>query len=366
MKILFVNTVGFTRNGISTMVMNLSEQMSYDPNVTVSVVSNGPYATDYLSYLDDLGIPAYVLNRSQKHIIKYIRSLRKIIRDNKIDVLYVHGNSATMLFDVLATLGTKTIRVIHTHNEATDHPFITKLLTPFLRKIYNIGYSVNDVSGEKLFGKKEYRVVKNGVFLDRYDVNQDEVQRIQQLNKKDNEPLLVQVGTFSEQKNYEFTIRMLSNLRDKRVAFKALLIGEGPLIKEIQQMAKEHRLENNVTFLQPQPNIQNYLAASDAVLFPSLFEPFGLVALEAQLVGSRVLVSDAFTKSLELSSNISFLQLDEKVWSEKISNIINDRLNQFELVDGGNVREEAKEKGFDIRDVTVEILEEFLENVDEK
>ena len=60
--------------------------------------------------------------------------------------------------------------------------------------------------------------------------------------------------------------------------------------------------------------------AFDVFLFPSLFEGFGIVTIEAQSSGTPCIVSDTIPKSTDMGLGlISFINLNEniEVWSKK-------------------------------------------------
>ncbi|MBO4453385.1 MAG: glycosyltransferase, partial [Clostridia bacterium] len=60
--------------------------------------------------------------------------------------------------------------------------------------------------------------------------------------------------------------------------------------------------------------------AFDCFLFPSVFEGFGIAALEAQSCGVKAYCSDTLSPSLNVTGNVVFLPLgDAKIWADAVT-----------------------------------------------
>jgi len=67
--------------------------------------------------------------------------------------------------------------------------------------------------------------------------------------------------------------------------------GEGDLVKQYQARVSEMRLNGRVTFVGKTHDIRPYLWVSDAFLFPSYYEAFPLVSVEAAAAGLPLMVT---------------------------------------------------------------------------
>lgn len=111
---------------------------------------------------------------------------------------------------------------------------------------------------------------------------------------EDNQELLLYVGRLDPEKGL-FTLvdalRSLSSSFDWRLA----IAGQGQLGYPLAARLKEYGIDHRVTFLGyiPQSQLRHAYTAADIVLVPSDYEPFGLVALEAQRMGTPVITSTA-------------------------------------------------------------------------
>jgi glycosyltransferase involved in cell wall biosynthesis len=75
---------------------------------------------------------------------------------------------------------------------------------------------------------------------------------------------------------------------------KLVLCGEGPNEAELRNRVASSDLAERVTFagLLPHPQVIELIAAADAVVMPSLYESFGLVAVEAMAASTPAVVTD--------------------------------------------------------------------------
>jgi len=107
-------------------------------------------------------------------------------------------------------------------------------------------------------------------------------------------PLLVFAGRLVHEKGLQELIKALPLLRDELPGVRLVVAGAGQQLADQQDRATRYGVADLVEwagFLRV-PELTGLYAAADLVVVPSLYEPFGLVALEAQLAGAPVAVSD--------------------------------------------------------------------------
>lgn len=111
---------------------------------------------------------------------------------------------------------------------------------------------------------------------------------------------LVIIGRLVEQKGHAVALRALAQLKDVRWELK--IVGDGPLKKDLQNLATELHIADRVTFSSFTNSVETVLRDSDLVLIPSLWEGLGVVAREAMAAGRLVLASDTGGLSESVSS----------------------------------------------------------------
>lgn len=103
------------------------------------------------------------------------------------------------------------------------------------------------------------------------------------------------VGTVQPRKNLERLIKAFHLFSQQALDFKLVIAGsKGWLADEIYSLPKRLGIEKQVKFLGyvPDENLPTLYSGATALVFPSLFEGFGLPIIEAQACGTPVLTSN--------------------------------------------------------------------------
>lgn len=355
MKILIINTIEFNRNGMSTMIMNYYKNFDHK-KISVDFLVNKKIDDEYKKIIEQNNDQIFVFENRNRAPLSYIKMLKNLASKNKYDIVYVHGNSATMAAEEFALQKTDSKIIVHAHGETTDHPLLHKMLYPYFIKHYTDAFAASEGAGRFLFKDKPFKVIKNGIDGNEFIFNQQLREEFRKKWHIQNSKVILQVGAFTPQKNHQFTIDIFKKLIEIEPDFKLLLAGDGPLKSEIESMVKDLHLENNVIFLGEVSNLAKIYSAADYLIFPSAWEPFGIVALEGQMSGLPVFVSDAFSKSVAVTQNITFLPLKESEWVKALSNSSG---RDGIVTTDKKLINSLKTKGYDIRENACELTQLF-------
>jgi len=118
----------------------------------------------------------------------------------------------------------------------------------------------------------------------------------------DDDVVILCIGRLREEKNQSALIAALEYLPP---VYKLLIVGDGPERSQLEELCRRTGAEGRVHFLGSLSNVVPIMRASDIYVLPSLFEGFGLSALEAYLTGLPVVYSDVPGLS-ELFTGIGF------------------------------------------------------------
>ena len=94
-----------------------------------------------------------------------------------------------------------------------------------------------------------------------------------------NSPILLYVGSGFKRKGVEEFLMIISKLKNKNI--KAFVIGKEKNIKYYQQLSKDLGVDKKVIFTGPRDDVDDFYTISDIFLFPTRYEPFSNVVLEA-------------------------------------------------------------------------------------
>ncbi len=146
-----------------------------------------------------------------------------------------------------------------------------------------------------LFGKpfENIHVVPNGININKFD-GQERDWEFRRNYASDNEKIVFFAGRIVYEKGIQILLdaapKILQNYND----VKFVIAGRGPCMDELRAQAERLGISNRVYFTGYLNDVQitKMYKAVDIATFPSLYEPFGIVALEGMLAGNPVVVSD--------------------------------------------------------------------------
>ncbi|MGH3344846.1 MAG: glycosyltransferase family 4 protein [Carbonactinosporaceae bacterium] len=146
----------------------------------------------------------------------------------------------------------------------------------------------------RLFGppRDKLDVIPNGVDLGSW--NCGEAAEASVRRRYGGGPLLLYTGRLEWEKGVHTLLAALPGLRRRHPGLRLVVAGRGSQEEELRGLARRLRLGRAVAFtgwLGP-GELSALTAAADCAVVPSIYEPFGMVALEAAAAGTPLVVSD--------------------------------------------------------------------------
>ena len=301
--------------GISKVVYDLSHKMVKEGNeVTVVTYKDG----DSVKYYEnDKGVEVYRVDNYMirpNNFIDWIMQLNfnmitkanEIINKNgKFDVIHAHdwlvAYSAKSIKEsynipLISTIhATESGRNSGIHDETQRYINDSEWMLTYESSevIVNSNYMKNEV--QRLFGLPydKINVIPNGVNLQLFsNVNIDYDFRRQYA--MDNEKIILYVGRLVYEKGIQNLIAAMPKVLDRYHDSKLIICGRGGMIDELREQVKYLGIENKVYFAGycDSKKMQKMYKCADVAVFPSTYEPFGIVAIESMLSGTPTIVSD--------------------------------------------------------------------------
>lgn len=359
-KVLFVCTVPTDKSGIPNVIFNLLDRLDSRKYNIGYVAINEP-SDLYREKLDKKNAKLFIIPRKIKNPLKYIYQLSKVATN--YDIIHIHGNSATMVLEMIAAkiAGVK-VRIAHSHNTTCNMKIIDKLARPFFYSLCNGRLACGIEAGRWLFQKRNFQVINNGIDVEKFRFNGNTRTIVRTKNGiEDNDYVIGHIGNFVEQKNHSFLIDIFNKLTEIRSNTKLLLLGDGPLKVSIQSKVNDLGLSKQVIFAGSVDHPEEYMNAMDMVVMPSLFEGLPLTLVEEQANGLSIIASDTITPDANITGNVHFLSLSENVssWVKSIQKILNKSLHYKASSD--RAIDQIKKAKYDI-DSSVETLERYYDN----
>ncbi|WRP05271.1 glycosyltransferase [Rossellomorea aquimaris] len=245
-----------------------------------------PYEEDFFKWVFDL-------NQA------FIHYAHDLLRDERITHIHAHdwivSTSAMKLKEYYSI---PLITTIH----ATEHGRNQGIYTDLQHKIHReeqLLISASDhliVCSEHM--KEEIKslftieapvaVIPNGVELEKLD------QSSPYSFEQPSTPYFFSIGRMVHEKGFDTIIRVASQLKREGFNISFIIAGKGPMLEHYRQMVAHEDLSDCVSFIGyiSDRERNDFLKNCLAVIFPSLYEPFGIVALEAMAFRKGVVASN--------------------------------------------------------------------------
>jgi glycosyltransferase involved in cell wall biosynthesis len=304
------------------------------------------------------------------YVINTINKGLRVIKNERIDIIHSNNFSPALAGSILSALSrTPHITTVHDvfslcgknywklWGKQNNSSRVNVMLAPFFEKMIVKSkcaaiHTVSEATKEDLlqFGtKKPIYVIPNSIEVSNTIIL---------------EPIPLQfiyIGRLVFYKNLEVVIKAISLVKKTHPKILLRIVGDGPHRENLQKLVLDLSLEENIKFSGFVSNEEKLklLATSQALVFPSLCEGFGLVILESFAQKKPVLVSNVRPLSDIVSDKITGFVIDphdENKWAEKIIEIIDHPDKTKKMGEAGN---EILKKKYNVKNMEKMILEMY-------
>jgi glycogen(starch) synthase len=138
-------------------------------------------------------------------------------------------------------------------------------------------------------------VLHNGIEPRRWRVRRGEVDAARRRHAPDGAPLLLYFGRLEYEKGVHDLIAALPRIRRAHPGTRLVIAGHGTHVDFLVEQARAHRVRRAVELVGhlSDQSLAALVTAVDAVVLPSRYEPFGMVALETAAAGAPLVASTA-------------------------------------------------------------------------
>lgn len=254
--------------------------------------------------------------------------IKRIIMDEHIDVLHIHP--VGVLHHILRISPyLKKVKLLFTCHTVAKSTFKGKELAAAKELVRNHNMQIialhEDMKDEinSLLDINNTVVIKNGIDFDRFKkVAFNKEQCRERIRIPANAFVVGNIGRFVDSKNHKYLIRIFFECYKRNKNSFLLLIGDGENKDSIVKQLEDYDLHDNYMILSNRTDIPQLLKCMDVFVFPSEYEGFGIVLIEAQVAGIRCVASDTIPKAVfqtELAIPMS-LKDSPKQWCDVIMN----------------------------------------------
>ncbi|CRK81673.1 glycosyltransferase family 1 protein [Neobacillus massiliamazoniensis] len=363
------------RGGAETLIMNIYRNID-KTKIQFDFVSHSSKKGDYDDEIISLGGKIhYIPSLGELGPIKYIKELKRVMSSAHYIAVHSHTDFQSGFPALAAKLCGIKKRICHSHstNWPKNNHMINKFILKFLQiliKVSATNYcSCSNEAAAFLFSQKlvdhgKVKILNNGIdlnsFFETYD-GRDHL--LSELGLPKDVKIIGHVGRFSKSKNQSFILKILKKILETDPNYFVCLVGDGPLKKQVEREAEALGVLNHIKFLGVRTDIPRLMKAFDVFLFPSLFEGFGIVTLEAQCAGTPCVASAAVPRSTDMGLGlITYISLEEDLntWSKYIN-----KAAFSNRPDNETIKKHFKNKGFSMEENVPKWLSLYLNDKQE-
>ena len=270
-----------------------------------------------------------------KKDIQAILKIRRIIKQEKPDILYLHSSKAGALGRI-ATFFCGRVKIIYnahgwyfnadiSNKKKKFFEWIEKILAFKTNKIIAISKSEYDSAIQKGICKEhKIALIENGIDIKKYNDYSKYRESIRKKYKiKKNDVVIGIVGRISEQKDPITSIKAACQIIKQDNSVYCMFVGTGDLKEEVLKIAKENQIDSNIIITGWVDEVKKYIATFDIALLPSKWEGFGLAILEYMVCKKPIIATN-------IGGIANILQPDRAFFIEKEN--ANDIVRQYKNI----------------------------------
>lgn len=298
MKILFVTTISNTVNAFLIPHIKMLINKGHQVDVAFNV------GQDVKPEIEKIGCKIHIIQfqRVPFTIDNYraYKSLKKILSKEKYDLVHTHTPVASAIAR-LACKKFKSVNVIYTvhgFHFFKGAPLLNWLLyypiEKWLASHTDILITINNEDFDRAKKYKASRVEYVpgvGIDIEKFEKKTiDKVKKRESIGIKEDDFMILSIGELNKNKNHQVIIKALAKLSNRRI--KYVICGQGPLRKELKELTRNLKIEDQVKFLGFRDDIPELCKAADLYAFPSFREGLSLSLMEAMVSRLPIVCSD--------------------------------------------------------------------------
>lgn len=263
----------------------------------VIAFAEGELKQDFLK----LGIDPIILKQKRWYDLKFLSRLLMIIKGLKPDIVHCRNTPHVVIYGGIAAkiIGLPFVVSIHGHPDFLDgNSFVKKLwymVQKWSDKIITVSNSIKDVLiREGRVRPDKITVIHNGIGS--IDIQCDPPimkQKIrQELGIDNSDQIIGCVGTLRSVKGHKYLIQAMPLILEKFPHSYLVLVGNGPLRDELEELAEKIGVKKKIIFLGYRTDILELMHVFDVFVLPSLSEGLSNVLLEAMITSKPVIATN--------------------------------------------------------------------------
>lgn len=309
---------GFGTGGAETWLLEVARYLQRHPELGVRIdfLLTGGEKQHFDDEILRTGARIFYLKYSFRHPFSFRKGLLRVFKEERYDVVHDHQDFISGFHFLLGLGALPPKRIAHLHNpynfvrNYVSNPgrwLLFKLGRLFMVRlstaITGTSDAVMDEYGYDRSPFKEKRVAPAycGIDMDAFLFDPESKKRIfSEMNWDEQSKLALFVGRIglesfdiaANQKNPEFAFSLAKYIVTQDVNWKFVFAGvKGSLGEQMEDEVRREGLADRIRFTGIRRDVPALMSAANVLVFPSLWEGLGMVAVEAQASGLSIVMS---------------------------------------------------------------------------
>lgn len=333
-KVLFVATVDSHILQFHIPYLKWFKENGYE----VHVATNGEKEIPYCDKKHTISIER---NPIKLNNIKAIKQLRKIIEQEKFNIIHCHTPMGSVVTRIAAKkarkkYGTKVIYTAHGFHFFKGAPLsnwfiyypIEKICAKWTDCLITITHEDYDLAKRKFKAKKIEHIDGVGFDTNKFNnkiSNTDKEMLYKEIGINNNDLILTYVAELNKNKNQIILINLMEKLVKTKNNVRLLLVGDGKLKEYYQEIVREKSLDKNIIFLGRRNDIQQILSITDIYVASSIREGLPINIMEAMYMELPIVATANRGHNELLNNGSGYIVKSEKELYDKILQLIDNK-----------------------------------------
>lgn len=253
-----------------------------------------------LELLKNLGVK--IIDINSQFDFSWLKKIDDNIKEIKPTIFFTHGFNGAIIALLLRFFKGVKIPLVTTyhglyHAQTTKKKILEPIYNGLSRYVYKklakqticVEHMSRNFLIKKGVPENKVVTVHNGLKL----LKKQPKINLKSFNISESNLIVLTASRITKVKGLNYLLRAIADIKGKtKVLFTYVMIGDGPDINKLKQMAAELKILDFVSFLGYQNNIDSWLKTADIFVLPSLYEYHSIALLEAMRSGVAIISTD--------------------------------------------------------------------------
>lgn len=339
-KVLFVASVNSHIIGFHTPYLKMFQERRYE----VHVASYGDEKIEYCDKHHNIHFERFPFKLKN---IKAYKELKKIIKDNKFEIIHCHTPTASVLTRLAARnarkkYNTKVIYTAHGFHFYKGAPAINWMIyypiEKYLARYTDCLITINQEDYER--AKRKIKKAKSIKYVHGVGFNVERLNIVPEENYKErmncnkDDIVFSYVAEINKNKNQKMIVKCIKQIKNDYPNIKVLLAGKDNSNGKLEELVIEEGLQDNIIILGNRDDVGKLLSITDIYLATSLREGLPVNIMEAMYKKLPIIaMNNRGHRALIENGKSGIIIENEKMMKEKIIELIEDKNFRKQLGD---------------------------------